>query len=277
MAPEHAPAEHGVRLVADLDLESLLVTGDPGACCAAVYEHPAVRWLLGDELHPGGVETTRRSLDLIGVGRDDRLLDVACGGGTSALLAARERGCEAVGVDSGEAALERASALAREEGLADRVRFRAADAGRLPFADQGFDALLCECSVSTFADKPAAVAEMWRVLRPSGRVAISDVVVDEERLPAALHGPLATIACVGEALDGDGYRGLLADGGFREIEAESHGAAAARLATRVEERLRGARLLGVPALEGLIESARLTGRAIDEGILGYAIFTAVRR
>ena len=45
----------------------LLCGGDLKGCCAAVYAHPAVRWLLGGELHPGGQATTRRALDLIGV------------------------------------------------------------------------------------------------------------------------------------------------------------------------------------------------------------------
>lgn len=58
-------------------LTELLRGGDVKRCCAAVYAHPAVRWLLGDELHPGGQTTTRRALELIGAGPGERLLDVA--------------------------------------------------------------------------------------------------------------------------------------------------------------------------------------------------------
>ena len=64
------------------------------SCCAATYAEPAVRWLLGGELHPGGEAATRRALELVMLGRGDRLLDVACGSGASALLAAREFGAK---------------------------------------------------------------------------------------------------------------------------------------------------------------------------------------
>src|ERR671923_304621 len=78
------------------------------------------------------------------------------------------------------------------------------------FADGEFDAVLCECSLSTFPDKGRAVAEMRRVLRPGGRVAISDVVTDHARLPEQLRGTVATLACVGGALPLAGYEQLLA-------------------------------------------------------------------
>jgi arsenite methyltransferase len=202
--------------VRELELAGLgaIDGADVGACCAAVYEYPGVRWLLGGELHPGGEATTRRALELIALGPDDRLRDVACGAGTSVLLAARERGCEATGIDRGEEALAAAREAAEREGLAGRVDFQPADASELPFTEASFGALLCECSLSVFADKPRAVDEMRRVLQPGGRVAISDVVVDAERLPDALRGPLAAFACVGDALDAAGYEGLLSGAGF---------------------------------------------------------------
>ncbi|MEO8091629.1 MAG: class I SAM-dependent methyltransferase [bacterium] len=276
MAAEPSPEVGELAGLGELDLDGLLGVGDVGACCATLYEHPGVRWLLGDELHPGGEATTRRALELVALDQGDRLLDVACGQGASALLAVRERDCEAVGIDRGEAALARARETAQSEGLAGRVSFQGADAGALPFPDASFSALLCECSLSAFADKARAAAEMRRVLAPGGRVAISDVVVDSVGLPQALRGPLATIACVGDALDAAGYARLLESAAIAVVAVESHDAAAARLAERVEDRLRGARLLGLARAGEMVELARVARRAIDEGVLGYATFSGVR-
>lgn len=264
-------------------LEGLLANGDTKACCAAVYEHPIVRWLVGGELHPGGEATTRRALELIGVGAGDRLLDVASGAGTSALLAARELGCEVVGLEYSKSAVETARAAAEAAGLSSMVEFRQGDAEDLPFEVGAFDAVLCECSLCLFPDKERALAEITRVLRPGGGLALTDVVVDRRRLPRELDGPLAAVACVGEALSRQGYESLLAGAGLRPIAVESRDADAAALAERVEDRLRGARLLGLDRIEGspiaageaiaLVGAAR---RAIADGALGYAIFAASR-
>jgi arsenite methyltransferase len=253
------------------------------SCCAVVYEHPAVRWLLGDELHPGGAATTRRALELIGVGRDDRLLDVASGTGSSALLTARELGCDVVGVDYSERAILSANAAADAEAPAPTVGFVQGDAESLPLPDGSFDAVLCECSLSSFPDKPRALAEIRRVLRPGGRLALSDVVVDRDRLPEELDGPLGAVACVGDALSRRGYEELLAEAGLRPTAIESRDEDAAALAERVEDRLRGARLLGLDRVYGLpvaadsaIELAAVARQAISDGALGYAIFAASR-
>jgi arsenite methyltransferase len=261
----------------------LLTAGDAKACCAALYEHPAVRWLLGDELHPGGAATTRRALELIGLGPEDRLLDVASGTGASALLAGREIGCEVVGIDYSEEAVAGANEAADAEDPARSVGFVRGDAEALPLSDSSFDAVLCECSLSSFPNKPRALAEIGRVLKPDGRLALSDVVADRARLPEALDGPLAALACVGEALAERGYQRLLAAAGFRIIAVESRDEDAVALAARVEDRLRGARLLGLDsaarspiATAEAIEIVASARRAIADGALGYAIFAASR-
>lgn len=257
--------------------------GDQSACCAALYAHPAVSWLLGDELHPGGEAATRRALELIELGSEDRLLDVASGAGTSARLAASEIGCTVTGVDYGAAAVDAAQSAAETAGLCDRVGFVVGDAARLPFADGTFDAVLCECSLSTFPDQERALGEIARVLRPGGRLALSDVVVDRDRLPDALGGVLGQIACVGGARSQRGYEELLAAAGFRLIGAEGRDEDAAALAERVHDRLRGARLLGFDAPGGAaieigdaIALADAAVGAIADRSLGYVILAAAR-
>ncbi len=280
-----------MRPAVGADLGELFAAGDAplagGAlksCCAALYAHPAVRWLLGGELHPGGGATTRRALEMAGLGRADRLLDVASGSGASALLASRETGAVAIGVEYGEEAVREARDEAAAAGLAGRVDFVQGDAEALPVDAGAFDVALCECSLCTFPDQERALAELHRALRPGGRLALADVVVEEERLPERLRGSLATIACVGAALPASGYQRLLAEAGFESAQVEFRHEDAARLAERVEERLRGARLLGLGSLDELplsiseaLSTVGAAREAIADGALGYAIFSAVRR
>ena len=106
--------------------------------------------------------------------------------------AARELGCRVVGLEYGQRAIDEASDAARAAGLQARVSFRHGDAEALHFESASFDAVLCECALCTFPDKPRAAHELRRVLRPGGRLALSDVVVEHSRLSAELRGPLAT-------------------------------------------------------------------------------------
>jgi arsenite methyltransferase len=262
-------------------LGEALEGGDVGACCAAVFANPAVRWLLGNELHPGGEELTRRLLSMVAPRAEERLLDVASGAGATAILAAREYGCAAVGVDLGDDAVAGARSAAADAGLPDLVTFEAADAGQLPFADASFDVVVCECALCTFPDKLTALSEMRRVLRPGGRLALSDVVADHERLPGDLRGPMATVACIGGALTDDGYRQLLERAGFLVLDSQSAEADVAKMADRVSSRLRAARILGLDGLApiegGLRRAIELAGeaeRAIAGHALGYGLWAA---
>jgi arsenite methyltransferase len=239
------------------------------ACCASAYASAAARWLLGESFHPGGPALTSRLIEALGVGPGATILDVASGPGTSALQAAREAGCDVVGVDLSEESVAAARAAAAAAGLADRVRFAAGDAENLPFPDESFDGALCECSFCTFPGKPRAAAELARVIRPEGRLALSDVTAEPNALPASLHSLAAWIACLADARPLAETAALLEGAGFEVQTTEAHDDALVELLDRIDERLRPLDL----GLE-LLDAAR---RAVDRGVLGYGVVVARRR
>src|SRR5579859_949314 len=167
-------------------------------CCAAAYTSDWARLLLGDSFHPGGLALTERLGTLLSLGPGVRVLDVAAGKGTSAIHLARTFGCAVVGVEYGGDAVAAAVQAAEAAGVAHLARFEQGDAERLAAPDGSFDAVICECAFCTFPDKRAAAAELARVLRPGGRVGLSDLTRAGE-IPADLRGLLAWIACIADA------------------------------------------------------------------------------
>jgi arsenite methyltransferase len=263
------------------DLSPLDLATDPKGCCARLYESDAVRWLLDGRLHPGGDGLTLRLAQLAGIERGQRVLDVACGSGATALLLARELDCDVVGVDLGARAIAQAADAARAAGLAGRASFVLGDAEKLPFPDADFDVALSECSLCTFPDKRRAIAEMARVVRPGGTIAIADVTAELDALPAQLRSAAARVACVGDARSADTYASLLRDAGSELVTIEPHDAELAALADRVEARLRVARMLAPPGeqRDRAAEASSLARMAIDaigRGTLGYALIVARR-
>jgi SAM-dependent methyltransferase len=251
------------------------------ACCAAAYGVDLVGLFLGESYHPGGADLTRRLADLLALRPDDRVLDVAAGTGTSAVLLAAERGVEVVGLDLGRNQVARATARAKAAGLAGRVRFEMGDAERLAFDHGSFDAVICECALCTFPDKGTAAAELARVTRPGGRVGISDVWLEPARLDPDLAGLAGRVACLADARPILEVRGLVEEAGLRIDHVERHDDALAATIEQVEARLRALRLLDLPALRTLnlrraIDLARRAGDIVRTGGAGYLLLCAAR-
>jgi len=118
-------------------------------------------------IHPGGRGSTERLLHWAGIAGDDRVLDIGCGVGTTAVRIARETGAEVVAADISELMLQRARRTAARSGA--RVRVERADILALPYPDDAFDCVVAE-AVTMFVDRPRAAAELARVCKPGGRV-----------------------------------------------------------------------------------------------------------
>ncbi len=253
------------------------------SCCAAVYQSDWARLLLGESFHPGGLELTGRLGTLLELGPDKRVLDVAAGQGASALYLGQRFGCEVLGVDYGGDSVRKANEAATAAGLGRLVRFRQGDAERLLVDDASFDAVLCECAFCTFPDKRAAAAEFARVLRPGGRVGLSDLTRSGE-VPPALEGLLAWVACIADAQPLDRYAEYLQGAGLRVDLTEPHSDALSTLVQEIRAKLLGAELLvklkrlDLPAVnfEQAKTLARAAADAIKAGKLGYAIVAATK-
>ena len=249
------------------------------ACCAAAYQRDIVALVLGDSYHPGGLDLTRKLGRALGLQPGQHVLDVASGPGTTAFLLADEFGVDVDGVDLAEQSVTAANALAAQRGVSEHVRFRVGDAERLPLGDASADAAVCECAFCTFPDKATAAAEMARVLRPGGRLGITDVVVDRGRLDAELQTLAGWVACLADARPAAEYEALLGAAGLRLVQQESHDHALARMIEQIDARLVAFRLAEVPALAGIdFDRARqrtaLAAKAVEDGIAGYVLMVA---
>lgn len=149
----------------------------------------------------------------------ETVLDLGSGAGIDAFLAARAVGPEGrvIGVDMTPEMLERARAAARREGFS-QVEFRAGRLEALPVADASVDAVTSNCVINLVPDKPAVFREIARVLKPGGRMVVSDIVLDRP-LPAPLaQDLLAWVGCVAGAELRESYFGHLAAAGLGEVE-----------------------------------------------------------
>jgi len=150
------------------------------------------------ELHPG-----------------ERVLDLGSGGGIDVLLSARRVGPSgfAYGVDMTEEMLELARANQAKAHI-DNVEFLLGTIENVPLPDAAVDVVISNCVVNLSTDKPAVLAEMFRVLTPGGRVGVSDVVAEDHLTPADRAERGSHVGCITGALSETEYLDGLAAAGF---------------------------------------------------------------
>lgn len=156
---------------------------------------------------------------LAGLRVGETVLDLGSGGGFDCFLAARQVGPtgRVIGVDMTPDMVTRARANAAKV-RAENVEFRLGEIEHLPVADGSVDAILSNCVINLSPDKQAVFREAFRVLRPGGRLAVSDVVATGP-IPAELQGQAAALAgCVAGAAPLDDVHAMLRDAGFADIQ-----------------------------------------------------------
>jgi len=153
----------------------------------------------------------------------ETVVDLGCGGGLDVFLAAQKVGPagRAIGIDMTAEMLERARRNA-ENGPNGQpyqnVEFHQATIDRLPLADATADCIISNCVINLAPDKPAVFREIARVVKPGGRLAVSDIAL-KQPLPAEIGNDLlAYVGCIAGAILIDDYRQGLLDAGFAHVE-----------------------------------------------------------
>jgi SAM-dependent methyltransferase len=151
----------------------------------------------------------------------ETVLDLGSGGGIDVLLSAKRVGPTgfAYGVDMTDEMLALAERNKAEAGVAN-VAFLKGQIEDVPLPDDAVDVVISNCVINLAGDKGKVLREAFRVLKPGGRFAVSDVVAQGE-LPADLRADMeAWVGCVAGALEEHEYRRLLAEGGFADVEVQ---------------------------------------------------------
>ncbi len=149
------------------------------------------------------------------------VLDLGSGGGIDVLLSARRVGPagKAYGLDMTDEMLALAEENKRKSGLSN-VEFLRGEIENIPLPDDSVDVIISNCVINLSADKDRVLAEAFRVLKPGGRFAVSDVVTRGEIQPEIRKSMLLWVGCVAGALDENEYRSKLAAAGFEKIAIE---------------------------------------------------------
>jgi ubiquinone/menaquinone biosynthesis C-methylase UbiE len=151
------------------------------------------------------------------------VVDLGCGGGIDVLLAARKVGPtgKAIGIDMTPAMIDKARAAAAKPiggQTLTNVEFHLAPIEQMPLADGTVDCLVSNCVINLAEDKSAVFREMYRVLKPGGRVAVSDIAL-KKALPAEIARDVeALIGCIAGALPIAEYEQKLTDAGFEAVQ-----------------------------------------------------------
>ena len=242
-------------------------------CCAQFYEQDIVQELMGGSYHPGGEDLSRALVQRLQLQKNQNVLDVACGVGTTTRMMASEFGLNATGLDFGELNIEKARAILSSSGedtqgtasdccapgetccqpddglvslataaggeggdAAGVVKFVQGSADALPFEDQSFEGVTCECAVSTFAQQEQVASEFFRVLKPGGVFGMTDMVLNGD-LPGDFAEKVAPWTCMAKAMPAAGYRQLLESVGFEILATEDHSQSLLDLAKDMKRKL----------------------------------------
>ena len=153
------------------------------------------------------------------------VVDLGSGGGLDVFLASKMVGREgrAIGIDMTTAMIERSRENAQKGGYTN-VEFYQSTIDQIPLPDASVDCVISNCVVNLAPDKPAVFREIARVLRPGGRVALSDIALKRELPGAVAQSVAAYVGCIAGAILIDDYRAGLLAAGFQHVEIVDSGA-----------------------------------------------------
>ncbi|WP_348264531.1 arsenite methyltransferase [Telmatobacter sp. DSM 110680] len=153
------------------------------------------------------------------------VVDLGSGGGLDVFLASKQVGPtgRAIGIDMTPAMIDRARANAKSGGYTN-VEFHLSTIDKIPLPDASVDCVISNCVLNLAPDKPAVFREIARVLKPGGRLAVSDIALKRELPEAIAKSVAAYVGCIAGAIRFDDYRSGLLAAGFEHIEIVDSGA-----------------------------------------------------
>jgi arsenite methyltransferase len=151
----------------------------------------------------------------------ETVLDLGSGGGIDVLLSAKRVGPtgKAYGLDMTDEMLALANENKKRAGV-ENVEFLKGEIENIPLPDNSVDVVISNCVINLSSDKDAVLREAFRVLKPGGRFAVSDVVTRGEMLPEIRKSVLLWVGCIAGALEETDYLRKLAEAGFEQVEIE---------------------------------------------------------
>ncbi len=205
-------------------------TASGGGCCGSSSAEAEISQAVGYSAAELGAIPAEANLG-VGCGNPtataeirpgDTVLDLGSGAGIDCFLAANATGPEGrvIGVDMTDEMLERARANAERAGYGN-VEFRKGMIEDLPVEDGTVDVVISNCVINLSPDKAKVFSEIFRVLKPGGRMVVSDIVVEKE-LPDEVRNSIeAYVGCIAGALQAEEYLGLVRQAGFTQVDEQS--------------------------------------------------------
>ncbi len=174
-------------------------------------------------IHPGGFDATRQLAESCNLDEHTRVVDIACGKGTSAVYLAERYGCEVVGIDISDDLVAQATSLAKKKRLEGKVTFSVGDALRMPFPDGEFDAAVSQAMLVLVSDKRKAIQEALRVTKPGGHLGWLELSWKKEPTPEFLEAVSNVLCayCMQNVHTYQGWKDLFNDAGVDQLAAQS--------------------------------------------------------
>lgn len=200
---------------------------------------------------------------LAGLKEGEVVLDLGSGGGFDCFLAASRVGPsgQVIGVDMTPEMVEKARENAKKNGI-ENVDFRLGEIEHLPVKDNSVDVVISNCVLNLLTDKPRAFLEIYRVLKPGGRIAISDIALLKE-LPKKIQESIeAYVGCVGGAILIDEYKRIVEESMLKDIRITVKGSSVCLDPGTKDP-------IGRAILDGLEESDSLEGNVVSIYVEGH--------
>jgi ubiquinone/menaquinone biosynthesis C-methylase UbiE len=170
-------------------------------------------------IHPGGFGATKKLIKTLNITANSKVIDIACGKGTTAILLAEDYGCNVVAIDIDDVLIEEAKYLTRKRGLQNKITYHTGNAMQLPFSDNEFDAAISQAMLVLVDDKIKAIQEAERVIKKGGVAGWLELSWKKEITQEFIDKVSRVICacCMTNVSTFDGWRRIFKDAGIEHV------------------------------------------------------------